>query len=102
MGIVMPSIFARASAMHEVDYNSDDDSDSSDDVYCFFNSHPIIKEEDGTRTTLLQEKADAAFLMLVYASHCPVSYMPFVEHSAKLFVQDMHNTIHEGFSTLLC
>lgn len=40
--------------------------------------------------------------MLVYASHCPVSYMPYVEHSAKLFVQDMHNTIHEGFSTLLC
>lgn len=37
MGIVMPSIFARASAMHKVDYNSDDDSsDSSDDVYCFF------------------------------------------------------------------
>ncbi|KAH3758989.1 ARM family protein [Pelomyxa schiedti] len=82
---VLPSVLARASALADFSYSEDEEDETSSDA-----------DDETRKTSIIEDKSEASHLLLVYASHVPTAFLPYVEQVAKIFVENMDFEYHEG------
>ncbi|KAH3757236.1 ARM family protein [Pelomyxa schiedti] len=79
--VMQPSI-ARAAIIPDMFAKEDDD-----------------EKHSNTHTSELDDKANAAHNILLYATHSKQHFFPYIEEVTKIFVRDMNFPFHEGVRT---